>query len=89
MAATLTITRVAARGSVEPLRSGRGMEYIQIAGAATAAGDTGTYVCQTLQAPAFIADGAFKMSASGATITVTSIYALGTNTVVVPVIEAI
>jgi hypothetical protein len=80
MAATLTITEV--EPYMESRRSDRGSSIIKIVGASTGAGDTGT-LTTTLIAPDQILGGAFSLSYVAATgvATITSIYALGTNTV--------
>jgi hypothetical protein len=85
LAVTLTITEDAPY--LESRRSPRGSQIIQIAGSATGAGDTGTF-SPSFVAPDQILGGAFKISyvASTGVATVTSIYALGTNTVAVEII---
>lgn len=85
MAVTLTITET--EPFIEPRRSPRGSEIIKIVGASTSAADTGTFQ-PSFVIPDGVLGGAFTISyvASTRIATVTSIYALGTNTVYVEVI---
>jgi hypothetical protein len=89
MAVNLTPSFVSSGGGPEFIRSPRGMELVKLTGIATAAGDTSTaYTCRNIKAPAYVV-GAAIGAVSGATVTFTSLVALGSNDMYVWVYEAI
>jgi hypothetical protein len=90
MAENITPSQVSARGSVEPLRSGRMAELVKLTGSSTAAGDTSTaYVCQNITAPAFCVGAATISSISGRSVVFKSLVALGSDSCYVWVYDAI
>ena len=81
MAANITITFNSVNPQiVEVPGSQQFAEYITATGASTAAADTGTYTTQ-LATITGVEGGAFKAALSGSTVTLTALYALGTNAV--------
>mgnify|MGYP000877931723 CR=1 FL=1 len=91
MATTLTITldTTVAQSDLGPMRgapSGRVQERIKIVGSGSAAGDTGTYVPAYCHSNCSFPDGDFFVSSEtdtigGASLTITAVSALGSNTV--------
>ena len=86
MAATLTIVNQGNPNLIEPVGGQFVSELVKITGVSTAAADTGTYTTGGLVSITGVEGGCFTASLSGTTVTITSIYALGSNTVLVRVV---
>jgi hypothetical protein len=88
MAANITASSGNSTGAVEAIRSQRGVEIVKLVGSSTAANDTSNAFVSRLQNPAICVGGPFSISVSGQSVTFTALFALGSNTVYVMLMEA-